>query len=661
MKKFLPWLVLILAIAYLASGLREPKQPSAYDVHGFGHFPVLLNGRIKPLDTVARTTLLTFQDRQRVKIGDGQYLLPIEWLLDVAFRPDRADGYPTFKIDNPDVLTLVGKTEESIRINYTSTAQKVLAVMGFIPTKQRRFSYAEIHPHLAELEKQAQMAQAVDAQGRNPFQKAVLSLYANLITYQQLKYSFVVPESKNFLMELRDFQAALPKGVEAVRRKQAGQPHDEAVAQQMIQAVQQFEVLSRFGSLITVPAAQGQDANAWRKTGQALLETFSTGEINTTALTYAALSDAWKNGKPEQFNELVKRYRAYIEGTLGERMDKSEAEVRFNHAEPFWKSMILFALCAVVAVVSWVRWPEGAGRAGYYIMAVAFAGTTAGILTRMWLEGRPPVTNLYSSALFVGWAAVALCLILERIYENGVGTVAGGLIGFCALIIAHHLSLGGDTLEMMRAVLDSNFWLATHVVVITLGYAATFLAGFLAIIYIVMGLFTGWLPRAFDRRSAYRAASPATAPAPAGSSKKAESNGEAIARMVYAIVCFATLFSLVGTILGGIWADQSWGRFWGWDPKENGALIIVLWNALILHARWGGLVKARGLMCLTVFGNVVTAWSWFGTNMLGIGLHSYGFMDKAFHWLIAFIAAQLVIIAIGALVPLHRWRSFAKG
>ena len=118
---------------------------------------------------------------------------------------------------------------------------------------------------------------------------------------------------------------------------------------------------------------------------------------------------------------------------------------------------------------------------------------------------------------------------------------------------------------MMRAVLDSNFWLATHVVVVTTGYASTFLAGFLAVIYVIRGVFTTPLDNA---------------------------TADALARMVYGIVCFATLFSFVGTVLGGIWADQSWGRFWGWDPKENGALIIVLWNALILHARWGGLVRA---------------------------------------------------------------------
>jgi len=128
-------------------------------------------------------------------------------------------------------------------------------------------------------------------------------------------------------------------------------------------------------------------------------------------------------------------------------------------------------------------------------------------------------------------------------------------------------------------------------------------------------------------------------------------------QMVYGVVCFATLFSFVGTVLGGIWADQSWGRFWGWDPKENGALIIVLWNALILHARWGGLVKARGLMALAIFGNIVTSWSWFGTNMLGVGLHSYGFTDAAFMALSIFIASQLTLIAL-ALRPLSTWRSF---
>ena len=92
------------------------------------------------------------------------------------------------------------------------------------------------------------------------------------------------------------------------------------------------------------------------------------------------------------------------------------------------------------------------------------------------------------------------------------------------------------------------------------------------------------------------------------------------------------------------------GRFWGWDAKENGALLIVIWNALLLHARFSGIARTRGLATIAIFGNIVTAWSWFGTNMLGVGLHSYGFMDKAFNSLMGFIISQLAIIAL-AYVP----------
>src|SRR6266545_497670 len=186
---------------------------------------------------------------------------------------------------------------------------------------------------------------------------------------------------------------------------------------------------------------------------------------------------------------------------------------------------------------------------------------------------------------------------------------------------------------MLQAVLDTNIWLATHVVAITTGYSAMFLAGMLAIIYVIRGVFT----RSLTKLTA-----------------------DSLARMTYGVVCFATLFSFVGTVLGGIWADQSWGRFWGWDPKENGALLIVLWNALILHARWGGYVREKGLMAMAIFGNVITSLSWFGVNMLGVGLHSYGFMDGAFKTLGAFIGSQMLLVAF-CLLPRQFWRPHTGG
>ena len=639
MKKYLPLLVLLLGAISVASKLFIPATPDgSIDLTAFGRLPVLVNGRIKPLDTVARTSLLVLQNRQRVSdpTSSAPFVAsPIAWLADVLFAPAKADTYPTFRLstsESPELVTLMGLTDEQIKISYNNPVLRTLAFADFVPKVRSRFSYQQLAPKLAELERQAQLAEPVDAQLRTPFQKAVVQLRERVMLYQRLKHSLQLPDSPDFLDELTRFQNALPAGVEAVRARQKNEAHNEAALKAMIEMAKRYEVMDNIGYLLAIPPADSEPSpTAWKKTGGALLETFATGSVNPNVMAYALLGHAWRQKQPKQFNEIVHLYREQLARRFAAPLDKSDIETRFNFAEPFYKSMTLYAAAFFLAVFSWLKWPDILGRSAYYLILLAFAVTTAGIATRMWLEGRPPVTNLYSSALFVGWGSVGLCLILEKIYRNAIGSVAAGMIGFATLLIAHHLSLSGDTLEMMRAVLDTNLWLATHVVVVTTGYAATFLAGFLAIIYVLRGVLT----KSLDKSTA-----------------------DSLARMVYGIVCFATLCSLVGTVLGGIWADQSWGRFWGWDPKENGALIIVIWNAIILHCRWGGLVKQRGLMSLAIFGNVVTSWSWFGVNMLGVGLHSYGFMDSAFYWLVAFVSSQLMLIMLAGL-PLEKWRSFS--
>jgi ABC-type transport system involved in cytochrome c biogenesis permease subunit len=635
MKRVIPFLVLVVGLAIaLGPVISHRKARTEYDLDGFGRLPVLVNGRIKPLDTVARTTLLTLQGRQRVSDPAEAAPFassPIEWLAIACFDPARANTFPTFRIDSPELLGLMGITEDDTRINYQEPAKKVMAVLGFLPSTRARFSFDKLRPKVEELERQARLADEVEPALRTKFQKAVLTLYSNLVTYQRIQYSLILPESQAFLSELTAFQDNLGKAVDAAKAREAGQPFDEAVLKSVSEMHNRFEFLEQQGSLLAIPPKDGEAATAWRKTGRALLDTFETGGVDPAALAYAGLGYAWQNKSPEDFNEVVRLYRAEIEKRFSTQLKKSDTEQSFNIAEPFYTSITLFVLAFLLGVVSWLTWPDALRQSGFWLVVLAWILTTAGIGLRMWIGGYAPVTNLYSSALGVCWVAVSLCLVLEMIFKNAIGTVAGGAIGFITLIIAHHLSLSGDTMEMMRAVLDSNFWLGTHVVTITIGYGATFLAGFLAILYI----FRGTLTRSLDTRSA-----------------------DALGRMVYGIVCFATLFSLVGTILGGIWADQSWGRFWGWDPKENGALIIVLWNALILHCRWGGLVRIRGLMALAVLGNIVTAWSWFGVNMLGVGLHSYGFMDAAFWWLLIFVGLQLAIVALAQL-PLEKWKSFA--
>jgi ABC-type transport system involved in cytochrome c biogenesis permease subunit len=637
MKKYLPLLVLLFTAAWLVSGLRTPKNQTALDLQAFGRLPVLVNGRIKPLDTVARTSLLVLQGRQRVSDPTNPkpfVATPTEWLADLLFNPAKADTYPTFRLsatDSPELLTLMGLTEADTKIRYESAVLRTLAIADFVPGTRTRFSFNQLEPKLMELDRQAQLAQPIEAQLRTPFQKAVIQLRDRVLLYQRLKHSLQLPDSPDFLAELVKFQQDLPAGVTAFRARQKGETFDEAAFNTIINAAQRFDAMGQMGYLLAIPPADAEaNPTAWRTAGTAVLESFATSALNPDVMAYAALGQAWRKGNAAQFNEIIRLYREQLAKRYEVQLRKSDIEARFNAAEPFYKSMQLYAFAFLLAILSWLKWPDVLGRTAFNLVLLAFVTTTAGIATRMWLEGRPPVTNLYSSALFVGWGSVGLCLILEKFYRNAIGSVAAGIIGFVTLIIAHHLSLSGDTLEMMRAVLDTNLWLATHVVVVTTGYAATFLAGFLALIYVVRGTVT----RSLDKPTA-----------------------DALARMVYGIVCFATLCSLVGTVLGGIWADQSWGRFWGWDPKENGAVMIVLWNAIVLHARWGGLVKQRGLMCLAIFGNVITSWSWFGTNMLGVGLHSYGFMDAAFYWLIAFVASQVALIALAQL-PLEKWRSF---
>jgi len=388
--------------------------------------------------------------------------------------------------------------------------------------------------------------------------------------------------------------------------------------------------LADLSQLFLVPPINGRVQ--WQKVEDALVETQKTGKAPESLRSFMDILKFYTQKSPEEFNAAVAAYHT----TLGEDLPSQrrvDSETYFNRLDPFTICMVLYVGVLLLAMTSWLVWQQPLSTAAMSLMATTFVVHTGALVWRMALSGRPPVTNLYSSAVFIAWGGVLLCVVLELLYRNGVGSVVGASIGFASLLVANALAVEGDTMEQLRAVLDTNVWLATHVVCITIGYATTFVAGLLAIVYILRGVFTTQLDA--DLR-------------------------KTISRMIYGIVCCALLFSFVGTILGGIWADQSWGRFWGWDPKENGAILIVLWNAIILHARWCGLVRERGMAVLAVAGNIVTSWSWFGTNMLGVGLHSYGFTDNArLMWLVAFVASQGFILSLGWLLPISLWGSYS--
>ena len=594
-RSILIWLIVAATVAYVLVPLLQRDTSDGFRMQEFGRLPVLLNGRIKPLDTVARTSLLIIHARQTLRTDHGT-LSAIDWLAEVLMKADEADLRKIFVIRNPETLAALGWSAEA----------------------GKYFSFRELFSHLQEIEQQAALAEKVDAQLRSPFQRDIIKLFERLTLYHRLENSIEVAGTDDFKAQLDDLAKNIhPSPI----------PMNSGISSEGLQSLGFLAETGYFYPIPPVPP--NDDPLQWRKMGESILSFVTAGNLHPAVPAYAAMATAFATNDPVTFNGTLENYSIWLKQNFAPRVRKANIESVFNQLQPFYSAMVIYVLIFILACASWLVWPQTLGRYAFILLIVIFVVHSAGLITRIYLEGRPPVTNLYSSAVFIGWGAVLLGILLERFFRNGIGSATAAMIGFITLLIAHHLSMDGDTMEMMRAVLDTNGWLATHVVCVTLGYASTFLAGFLALTYILRGSLTSSLNQETAR---------------------------ALARMVYGIVCFATLFSFVGTILGGIWADQSWGRFWGWDPKENGALLIVLWNAIILHARWGGLVKHRGLMVMAVFGNVVTSWSWFGVNMLGIGLHSYGFMDSAFPWLIGFCISQLGLMALGSLPP-HLWRS----
>jgi ABC-type transport system involved in cytochrome c biogenesis permease subunit len=371
------------------------------------------------------------------------------------------------------------------------------------------------------------------------------------------------------------------------------------------------------------------------------------GEPNAVAVTLTAMMNAAHDGDANAFNEALEKYPEAMAAAAPRdyRPGRARFEASFNSAAPFYYASVLNLIAFLFVLLSWlfalVGWRKPLNRTSFWLIVLALVIHTFALVSRLYISGRPPVTNLYSSAVFIGWGAVVFGMVIEIYTRLGIGNALASVAGFSTLLIAHYLAGDGDTFTVLQAVLDTQFWLATHVVCITLGYTAMFVAGLLGITYVLGGTLS-----------------------PALGMRMGQVGGQSITlsqqlgKLIYGVLCFALFLSFVGTVLGGLWADDSWGRFWGWDPKENGALMIVIWSAIVLHARWGGMVKDRGLAVLAIGGNIVTSWSWFAVNELGIGLHSYGFTEGVMLTLVIVWLVHVVLLIVGSL-PKSWWWSFS--
>ncbi|QDT63436.1 cytochrome c biogenesis protein [Calycomorphotria hydatis] len=601
----IPLTVVLVFGGYLAGKAMPPKPVAdTYDLYQFGQIPVLYQGRAKPLDTVARNIMRqlignyeTYKEPYEEN-GETKYRTEpaIQFLLDIIAKPEAAFEQRVFRIENLELL-------DSLELERRK---------GF------RYGFAEFAAKLEKLSEQANRAREVRSQTPEKlslYQRKVLDLESRIGLLDLMLSSFQ-PDTQR-LMQFGPERGGIAAYKQAYEQFKSRRSPPLAVKYegdwQTLGYAQVLELVS------SIRAAQVQDQSF---------------EMDPQVQGWSEIITAYQNEDHEAFNKSVAAYlgnKDYI--PPGVSRTKVEFESYFNHFAPFFLCWVLYIVAFVLTAGSWlvtpIGWDKYLRSSAFWLCLTVFAVHTFALGARIYISGRPPVTNLYSSAVFIGWAAVLFGLVLERMFGYSLGNAVASVSGVATLLIAHSLAGDGDTFVVLQAVLDTQFWLATHVVCISLGYTTTYVAGLVGIVYLIARLLNGWLDLPSDL-------------------------GKSLSRMIYGTLCFAIFFSFVGTVLGGLWADDSWGRFWGWDPKENGALMIVLWNALVLHARWGKMVDDRGVAALAVAGNAVVSWSWFGVNELGVGLHSYGFTEGVLKALGLFVISQLVIMML-AFIPSKRW------
>lgn len=715
------WLVagVLLGVLMLGRTFIPPRTPDKQmQLERFSRLPAAYEGRIKPIDSIARNSLRFFSGREKIKLESKEKIAAIRWLTELLAGKPEAERYPIFKIDNRDVLH----------------------TLELKPRKGNRFSYQEMAPRMEEFRKQVRLAREAvskDPETNNVYQRKIIELDGKLQRYFAIRRAFRLIDEPTtgddaFAMfdriarvadEVRTLKdAPIPYPVPAHRDgsektgerlweplivasariwinqvlRDSGQPTVEkfaatlterlqadearierAARNQLVAAVRQMQQ-QQAGKPITREEAEKMLERMPAETRQAMERSFgervrknlgeSRGmlerairEIQGTssdpvadrvAQTYADAFAAFRADNVKGFNLAVARLDQIIAESNAKdlHLNKVRFEAYYNHVSPFVNAIPAYIIALLIAMLGLFPKLNRAKWLAFGLLLATVVYHSWALGARIYISGRPPVTNLYSSAIFIAYLGVVLGIILEIVFRVGVGNIVAAVSGPFGLLIAHILNTtvaahSGDTMKVMQAVLDTQFWLATHVLTVAAGYFATNVAGILGMGAVVCAMIGWWVRSGRGDR-------------PTGAASEPQ-NTDTVIRVfnnvfkmtIYASICLGIFFSFVGTVLGGLWADDSWGRFWGWDPKENGALMIVLWNALVLHARWAGLVRERGLALLAIAGNLFLGWSWFGVNELGVGLHSYGFTEGVLLFLGLWWLFNLMIIGAGLLLP----------
>lgn len=592
-----------------------------------GLLPIQEGGRIKPLGTYAGFTMLSLHGARKMEIiGEGGQevtIKPLAWMMDCLFRPELANELPTFRVDNAEVLDSVGIKSKGRRDRYAYNDLKP----GLEKLKQMGAAYEEISKRDPKLLK--------------PVEQQTLTLaytvrnYEFLTGYMDFARNGLLPGSataEGKLLPVSEVMAAAPKIRAELQAAAQGKPVSQEV-QTISVLIEQAANSAKFG-LNLFPPSNKDDAK-WLSAGDRIFHIFtgttrepeqSVKDIKELEQTVQALKsgeEAFRN----HFEELEKSIVARAEA-------RNEYKSVPLEASYFKKNWFLYALAwfLIAVISSGVMFFAGRSKTGnlsYRItiiaMALGLVYLIIPIVKRSIIMGRPPVGNLYDTIIFIDMAIVAFALLVEWMSKKRFVLGITPIVAAFLIVLARRFEVGEgkDHLDPLVAVLRSNYWLTTHVITITLGYASGLITALLSIVYIMLRTL--------------------------GLDKGDPSLRRSVTRAAYGCVCLTLTLSLIGTVLGGIWANDSWGRFWGWDPKENGALMIVLWTLAILHARLGGFIKEWGMHLCGVFTAVIVGFSWWHVNFLNVGLHNYGFAAEKKWTVMAFYAVMLGFILWGAI------------
>ncbi len=591
-------------------------------LENFKSFPILHEGRIKPLDTYARNLLIQFSSKDTYEHSDA-----ISWLAKLLFTPDKTINDKVFLINNPEI---------AIALNIK-------------PEEHRRYSFAQLrqaYPKMLDLE---EAAKSIEEHQRSLVENEIIRVaenvriyidYSNEFSWAYLNSDFTITSKKTKeqlglpvgtdQFSFIDFALRADKIKELTLSLKDKSPQQFSKSEQELMAAVnnmfRWAQNNRNLPFSVIPLEQNND---WFSPWGAISLDFSNERIRKLIDLWHKMAVAYAEGSLIEFDIAAHLYLDSIKGNLkpeeAKLVRKFPLELAYHASMPFVWAKVFYILAFIFFIISFASSKKFWYWLGFLSILAGFIPHSLGMIARIIIMAHPPVTNLYETFIFVGFITVLLGLGIEHFNRQWLGIVTSAISGTALLFIAGKYSAEGDTLKMLVAVLNSNFWLGTHVITITMGYGATCVAGVLGHIWLIQA--------ALGRK---------------------ENILDNTYKTTLGIMGVALTLTFLGTNLGGIWADQSWGRFWGWDPKENGALMIVLWLAMLFHAKFAKMIGSIGLAVGCVIGMMVVMWAWFGVNLLSIGLHSYGFTSGIANTLIFYVVCEILFIIITTTLVIRR-------